>query len=153
MQTYNLSAIEEVADGSEEFVKKMIASFLKNTPLETHNMLQAASADDFETTKKTAHKIKPSLEMMGAHDLVQINTAIELSSEQQNSQQVIQLINTFNTKFELLSRQLKQDYSLWLKINQLAFLSSVNKKLKISSEIHMQLLDFKNYPPIFVTPF
>lgn len=112
MPNYNLSAIEVVADGSKEFVKKMILSFISNTPEESNEMLLSIQNKDLESVKKTAHKIKPSLEMMGATDLIAINQGIELAVDQKDETEILRLVNSFITNLDQLSMQLKDDYSL-----------------------------------------
>lgn len=112
MPIYNLSAIEDVADGSTEFVQKMIISFISNTPDESLEMLRAIQSKDLESVKKTAHKIKPSLEMMGATDLIEINHGIEAAVERKDETEILRLVTSFKVNLELLSKQLKDDYSL-----------------------------------------
>ena len=62
---YNLTQLHQISRGNDQFVQNMVSLFIT---LATDNILvleQAALIDDIETIKKTAHKIKPSVDQMG----------------------------------------------------------------------------------------
>ena len=70
---YDLSQLNAVASGSQEFVDKMVQMFIDMTPELESRIAQGIQAQDWAEVKAAAHKMKPSLDMMGIsslHDLI-----------------------------------------------------------------------------------
>ena len=86
-QLVNLEYLIESSLNDEEYVRMMIEMYIKNTPsyLETFNTL--AKNNDFEELKKTAHKFKASVAIIGiekAKNLIQ-----ELENDSGDSQEKV----------------------------------------------------------------
>jgi CheY-like chemotaxis protein len=74
---YDLSLIEQMSRGKSEFVTKMIQLFVVLAN-ETIDLLQKAlSENDVKTIQKTAHKIKPTIELLGIVSLKDIVIDLE----------------------------------------------------------------------------
>lgn len=74
---YDLSQLREVAAGSEEFVDKMVDMFLQMTPGLTERIQNGFLAEDWEEVRAAAHKMKPSIDMMGIEPLKTVVREIE----------------------------------------------------------------------------
>jgi HPt (histidine-containing phosphotransfer) domain-containing protein len=62
---YNLEQIDMMSGGNAEFVDKMVNLFLELTP-ELLNRIKTGLIDsNYEEIKSAAHKMKPSIDMMG----------------------------------------------------------------------------------------
>ena len=66
---YNLEQLRAVAAGSEEFVAKMVDMFLQMTPGLVSRIEAGMQAQDWDEVKAAAHKMKPSIDMMGITSL------------------------------------------------------------------------------------
>ena len=66
---YDLSALTEMSGGSEDFVNKMVGMFQDLTPGILDRMNISFSNGDFIDVGAAAHKIKPSIDMMGIFSL------------------------------------------------------------------------------------
>ena len=64
----NLEYLHRMSSGDESFVKEMIKLFLKQVPQELEKLSTAAS--DGQAVKQIAHKLKSSVSMVGAEDLL-----------------------------------------------------------------------------------
>jgi HPt (histidine-containing phosphotransfer) domain-containing protein len=64
-QDFDLSFLEEIADGNKEFLIESIEMFLVQTPEIFNNISQAISANDWVTTAALAHKVKSNLGFFG----------------------------------------------------------------------------------------
>ncbi len=64
-KVYDLSQLEELAGGSEEFVHSMIETFLEHTPGQLEEMKTAHAQKDWKTMGGIAHKIKPNIDLFG----------------------------------------------------------------------------------------
>lgn len=62
-KVYNLSQLEELAGGNEEFVNSMVETFLEHTPSQLQEMLNAYSENDMNLLGSIAHKIKPNIDL------------------------------------------------------------------------------------------
>lgn len=59
---YDISKITQLSKGNPQFIKKMIDLFIEHTPPAVTQIKLAYEAQDFATMRKTAHRIKPSLD-------------------------------------------------------------------------------------------
>ncbi|GEM54077.1 hypothetical protein B0A58_06150 [Flavobacterium branchiophilum NBRC 15030 = ATCC 35035] len=64
-KVYNLSAIEKMSRGNQDFVLKMIKLFIEQSKITIQKIRQAIEQDDFEEVSRLIHKIKPSIEGLG----------------------------------------------------------------------------------------
>ncbi|MDJ0364592.1 ATP-binding protein [Hymenobacter sp. H14-R3] len=64
---YDLTRLRALARGREEFVLKIIDSFLRNIPESLNQLRAAAAAGNWDEAAKITHHIKPSLESVGVH--------------------------------------------------------------------------------------
>ncbi len=65
----NLDYLHEIADGDNEFIVDMIDSFLFQTPDFLENLAQAIVKKDWAEAEKIAHKIKPTVQYVGLHNI------------------------------------------------------------------------------------
>ncbi|QKG55731.1 response regulator [Hymenobacter sp. BRD128] len=81
-QAYDLSKLRTLARGREEFVVKIIHSFLRNIPDSLAQLRTAAAAGRWDDAAKITHHIKPSLESVGvpgvANAVLQLEAAADL---------------------------------------------------------------------------
>jgi HPt (histidine-containing phosphotransfer) domain-containing protein len=62
---YSLSQLEDISSGDQAFVDKMVDMFIDMVPESTNMMVEALANEEYEELGKAAHKIKPSIDMMG----------------------------------------------------------------------------------------
>ena len=62
---YNLEQIEMMSGGNTEFVDKMVTLFIELTPGIMNRIKIGLIEGNFEEIKSAAHKMKPSIDMMG----------------------------------------------------------------------------------------
>ena len=78
---YDLSKLEKIARGNQQFIDKMIQLFVDQTPKSIAELKIAYEKRDYTKLKAVAHKIKPSLETMGIDILRDEIRAIEKNPE------------------------------------------------------------------------
>ena len=66
---YDLSQLEELAGGDEDFINSMVSTFLEHTPNQLEELKKARQVGDLPTMGKIAHKIKPNIDMFGLTDI------------------------------------------------------------------------------------
>ncbi len=74
---YDLTKLRTLARGREEFVVKIIRSFLQNMPGSLAELARLAAAGQWEAAAKTVHHIKPSLESLGIQEVAEAVQLLE----------------------------------------------------------------------------
>lgn len=73
-QDLDLSLLNEIADGSDEFIVDTITMFLEQTPVLLDEIAASITANDWVTAGAAAHKVKATLGffgMLNTHALIQ----------------------------------------------------------------------------------
>ncbi|MBC6612955.1 PAS domain-containing protein [Hymenobacter sp. BT507] len=61
---YHLAQLQEAAHGSENFVRKILTTFLQHTPPALDQLQTAATVSDWTTAAEIAHRLKPTLKLL-----------------------------------------------------------------------------------------
>lgn len=78
----SLAYLKEASGGNMDFVRQMVAIFLKQTPDFMINLNQAGKAQDWLEFRKIMHKIKPTIVMMGIKSLDPVVKELEICSKE-----------------------------------------------------------------------
>ena len=73
----DLSYLESICDGDENFIVDMVSSFVTDVPQILEEMKALKSKRQWKLIGKLAHKLKPSVQFMGIHSLEETVKAIE----------------------------------------------------------------------------
>ena len=76
----DLSYLEDIAGGSNEFIIEMIDMFLEQTPGYCLQIKQAIIDKDWKKVSDLAHKVKPTLAFMGSNAAKETMAGIEMDS-------------------------------------------------------------------------
>jgi HPt (histidine-containing phosphotransfer) domain-containing protein len=68
---YSLAQLESLSGGDDVFVNKMVDMFLELTPQTIAVLQESFNEDALETLGGAAHKIKPTIDMMGIESIKQ----------------------------------------------------------------------------------
>jgi HPt (histidine-containing phosphotransfer) domain-containing protein len=110
----DMSYLEELALGSNEFKAEMIESFLKSTPESITQMKEAISAANWKTVGRVAHKLKTSFSFVGMENMVQLSKEIQDASlEAQNIEEIPRMVE------ELADCYLKSEVELEKELEEL----------------------------------
>lgn len=104
---YDLSQLREVAAGSEEFVDKMVEMFVSMTPGLVERIQNGVLSSDWEEVRSAAHKMKPSIDMMGIESLKLVVREIEGNAKTAtNLDDIPALLGHMMETLDLVYRQL-----------------------------------------------
>jgi|LGOV01.1.fsa_nt_gb HPt (histidine-containing phosphotransfer) domain-containing protein len=93
-KTYNLSQLESLADGDNEFILEIVSTFLEHAPIQVQDIKNAFDISDYNTLGQMAHKIKPSIDLMGIESLTSDIRLIEkYGKNEENLNKLPDLIN------------------------------------------------------------
>lgn len=62
---YNLSKVYAISDNDEEFAKQIVTLFTEEVPAEIKNIREGLEDKDHKKVYMAAHKIKPTLDLLG----------------------------------------------------------------------------------------
>lgn len=79
----DLSYLEDIAGGSNDFIIEMIDMFLQQTPGYFNDIKQGIVDKDWKKVSDLAHKVKPTLAFMGSNSAKETMAGIEMDSRNQ----------------------------------------------------------------------
>lgn len=89
---FDLSLLEKMSRGNDDFVNKMIAVFIDLAIENIQKLEESLANNDMETIKKTAHKIKPSIDQMGIKSLKEVIRKVEKYDLQTGSKNELDML-------------------------------------------------------------
>jgi PAS domain S-box-containing protein len=105
---YDLSQLEKMSRGNSAFIQRMFVIFLEMVEKNTNILEAALAADDIETIKRTAHKIKPSIDQLDIVSLKDVIRQVEKYDLSQGSFQELEtLIGKVNEILRAVAQSLK----------------------------------------------
>ena len=104
-KVYDLSQLEALAAGSDDFVKSMVDTFLEHTPGQLEEMKEAYNRKDIPTMGAIAHKIKPNIDLFGISSISDEIRDIEKHGKGYSQ------IDNIETKIEKVSQTLETAFS------------------------------------------
>ena len=81
----DLSYLNELAEGNEDFIQRMIKAFLAQTPQLIAQMKDGAKNGNWQEVRAAAHKMKPSMDFIGIHSLKTVVAEIENNAHAQKN--------------------------------------------------------------------
>jgi HPt (histidine-containing phosphotransfer) domain-containing protein len=107
-QLYDLSQLTAIAAGNEDFINKMVDMFLEMTPGLVERIEAGLQIQDWPEVRSAAHKMKPSVDMMGVKSLHDVVRGIEGNAKTEtNLEQIPELYFTLSETLEKVYAQLK----------------------------------------------
>ena len=108
----DLTYLTEASAGNKLFLKEMIEIFLKQTPLLIAGLFTTSQKKDWPEFRKIMHKIKPSITMMGIHelepDIIKIDNAVKKGIEVEQLPMLLQKFeDVCNRSYSELNSELK----------------------------------------------
>ena len=105
---YDLEQLNAIAAGNADFVSKMVDMFLDMTPELVSRIETGLQAEDWTEVRSAAHKMKPSIDMMGIKSLHHVVRSIETNAKtESNLAQIPELYSTLYNTLEEVYKQLR----------------------------------------------
>ena len=103
---FDLSFLEEIADGNKEFLIESIEMFLIQTPEIFNSLTKSIASRDWVTTHSLAHKVKSNLGFFGMDRIKNIMQEIEAGAKDGGTDPNIKA--KFESVKEAIDRSLQQ---------------------------------------------
>ncbi|MFT7229669.1 MAG: HPt (histidine-containing phosphotransfer) domain-containing protein [Bacteroidia bacterium] len=105
---YDLEQLNAIAAGNEDFVIKMVNMFLEMTPGLVGRIEAGLQTQDWPEVRSAAHKMKPSVDMMGVKSLHDVVRSIEGNAKSEsNLEQIPELYFKLSETLENVYEQLR----------------------------------------------
>ncbi|WP_417885645.1 Hpt domain-containing protein [Zunongwangia sp.] len=112
MSHYNLSAVEETAEGDQDFILVVIQTFLEEVPPDVVSMNEAIKNGNSKLAYQFAHKIKPNLKLFGLDLLEQIQVIEKWAKQGKVEHKVPEAASIITDQVTLICGELRNDYNL-----------------------------------------
>jgi HPt (histidine-containing phosphotransfer) domain-containing protein len=109
MKHYDLGELIEMSQGNSEFVNKMVKVFLDSTGEALDEMLILFKQKDLLGVAGLAHKIKPSIELMGIVSLIDVVRVIEVNGKGDGADLEI-LLPELEKGLHVVFEELREDF-------------------------------------------
>ena len=88
---YNLKQLEELSGGSNDFIKEIISVFLSEVPVQLEALNLSYGKSDYSKIARLAHKLKPSIDLLGIESIANEIRQIEIMTKKNNPNISIEL--------------------------------------------------------------
>ncbi len=111
--TYNLSKVNELSDNDPDFARQIVVLFTEEVPPEIKNIKEGLKEKDHRRVYQAAHKIKPTLDLLGMdlayEDVLTIEAWTKATGKKKEIKEVVK---SLKHRVEDTLRELKKDYEL-----------------------------------------
>lgn len=110
---YNLSKVYAISDNDPEFVKQILTLFLEEVPAESSIIKEGLKEKDHTKVYHAAHKIKPTLDLLGMDLAYEDVLVIEKWTKAEGKKkEVKEVVKNLRNLIKLAVKEIKKDYNL-----------------------------------------
>ncbi|WP_294825229.1 histidine kinase [uncultured Flavobacterium sp.] len=110
---YNLSKVYAISDNDVEFARQIVVLFIEEVPAEIKNIKAGVKAKDHTMVYHAAHKIKPTLDLLGMDLAYEDVLVIEAWTRAEGKKKEIkEVVKGLKERVKLAVKELKKDYQL-----------------------------------------
>jgi PAS domain S-box-containing protein len=107
---YDLSMVQSVSGGDENFIRKMVALFIETVPQNMQDLKNALQEQNWDGVGKTAHKLKSTIDSMGIKSIRQEIRTVEANARQKEAlDEVAPLVATIDNVIQECIGQLQAE--------------------------------------------
>ena len=110
---YNLSKVYELSENDTDFALTIISLYLEEVPAEVKIMKEGIEEKDYEKAYQVAHKIKPTLDLLGMFTAYESNQKIMLWTKEQGQRKAIkEVYKELKHCVDEAAKEMKKDFKL-----------------------------------------
>ena len=111
-QFIDMSYLEELALGSNEFKIEMLESFLETTPESIFKMRSSITQGDWKAVGAMAHKMKTSFSFVGMENMVQLSKSLQdLGLAEEKTDEIPGMVEELAGTYAKAEVELKEELS------------------------------------------
>jgi HPt (histidine-containing phosphotransfer) domain-containing protein len=109
---YNLSKVYEISDNDEDFVNQIIELFITEVPQDLKFVKKGIEEKDYKMAHSFAHKIKPTLDLMGMTIAFEEILMIEAWAKREGKRKEInEVYKSVATQVEKAVKEISKDFN------------------------------------------
>lgn len=110
---YNLAKVHEISDNDTEFVVEILKLFVSDVPVDLLQMKEAIGEKKHQEAYSYAHKIKPSLDLLGMTIAYEENICIEnWTREKGKKKEIKDTYKSLENHIEKAVKEIRKDFNL-----------------------------------------
>lgn len=110
---YNLSKVYEISENDIDFALQIVNLFLLEVPVEIKSIKVGIEEKDFSRAYAAAHKIKPSLDLLGMDLAYEENLQIMTWAKTEGKKKEIkEVYKSLKERVDLAIKELKKDFKI-----------------------------------------
>jgi HPt (histidine-containing phosphotransfer) domain-containing protein len=110
---YNLSKVYEISENDTDFAHQIVTLFLDEVPNEITSIKMGIEEKDYSRVYSAAHKIKPSLDLLGMDIAYDENLQImSWSKNQGKRKEIIEVFKSLKDRVDLSVKEIKKDFKI-----------------------------------------
>lgn len=109
---YKLDRVRELADGDEDFVAALAATFLEEVPEDAERLKVAVPNKDYKETYQAAHKMKPTIDLFGLSVFDQLIEVQDWGKFEQTDKDITAPLTELLTAVENTVNEIRKDFGL-----------------------------------------
>lgn len=110
---YNLSKVYALSDNDPEFVKEILTLFVTEVPDDLAQVKEGIKKKDHKHAYAFAHKIKPSLDLMGMNvafeEILQVEAWTKIEG---NKKDIMETYKSIKSQVKEAIKEIKKDFDL-----------------------------------------
>lgn len=111
--TYNLSKVYAISDNDADFARQIVVLFMEEVPPEITNIKDGLEEKDHKKVYQAAHKIKPTLDLLGMDLAYEDVLVIEAWTRAEGKKKEIkEVVKSLKHRVDDTLKELKKDYDL-----------------------------------------
>ena len=111
-QYYQKDNILEIADGDQDFLKKLVQTFIEEVHEDLYSLEEAILNENRGLTLKYTHKMQPNMETFGIHSNADFDAIDEWSKTSKSKTTILENLQNLLDTIHLVFGELKEDFQL-----------------------------------------
>ena len=110
---YNLAKVYALSDNDPEFVEQIVELFVTEVPEDMKLIESGIKSKDFHMAYSNAHKIKPSLDLLGMNQAFDEIRMVEAWGKREGQRKEIdEIFKSIQNQIEKAVKEIKKDFDL-----------------------------------------
>lgn len=110
---YNLAKVYELSSNDDDFAQQIVELFLQEVPFEINLIREGIDEKDYKKTYAAAHKIKPTLDLLGM-DLAyeELNQIMNWTKAEGKKKEIKEVFKLLKEQVNLTSKEIKKNHNI-----------------------------------------
>lgn len=110
---YNLAKVYAISEDDDNFALQIVSLFITEVPAEIINIKEGVEEKDYKKTYAAAHKIKPTLDLLGmTNGFEEILVIMDWTKREGKRREIKDTVKSVDGRVEKAVKEIKKDFNL-----------------------------------------